>query len=242
MTQDTIQDEVKALIFDVFGTVVDWRSSITREGRALGERKGITGVDWEQFADDWRGQYGPFMNKVRAGDLPWTRLDDLHRMSLELMLEKYGIYGLSEAEKVDFNKAWHRLDGWPDSSSGLTRLKTKYIIATMSNGNVALMTNMAKWAGLPWDCILGAELARHYKPDPESYLTAVDLLCLEPSQVMMSAAHKNDLKAAGALGLKTAFIPRPGERGPGVEIDATPEDWIDVVATDFNDLAAQMGT
>ena len=237
-----IQDQVKALIFDVFGTVVDWRSSVTREGRALGERKGITGVDWERFADDWRAQYGPYMNKVRTGELPWTRLDDLHRMSLNGLLEEYGIEGLSEDEKVDFNKAWHRLDGWPDSAPGLTRLKTRYIIATMSNGNVALMTNMAKWAGLPWDCILGAELARHYKPDPESYLTAVDLLCLEPSQVMMSAAHKNDLKAARALGLKTAFIPRPGERGPNVEIDTTSEDWIDVVATDFNHLAAQMGT
>ena len=236
-----LQDEVKALVFDVFGTVVDWRSSIAREGEALGRRKGITNVDWEEFADAWRGGYGPSMNLVRTGKLPWTRIDDLHRMVLDELLDKFGIAGLSEDEKVDFNKAWHRLDAWPDSPSGLARLKTRYIIATLSNGNVALLTNMAKHAGLPWDCILSAELAKHYKPDPETYLMAADILGLEPAQVMMSAAHKGDLKAARAQGLKTAFIPRPGEHGPDREIDASPEDWIDVVATDFDDLAAKMG-
>ena len=237
-----LQDEVKALVFDVFGTVVDWRSCITREGQKLAKRKGITNVDWEEFADAWRGGYGPSMNLVRTGKLPWTRIDDLHRMVLDELLEKFGIEGLSEEEKVDFNKAWHRLDGWPDSAAGLTRLKTRYVIGTLSNGNVALLTNMAKHAGLPWDCILSAELAKHYKPDPETYLMAADILGLEPSQVMMSAAHKNDLKAARAQGLKTAFIPRPGEHGPRREVDTSPEDWIDVVATDFNDLAAKMGT
>ena len=237
-----LQDEVKALVFDVFGTVVDWRSSITCEGEKLAKRKGITDVDWEEFADAWRGGYGPSMNLVRTGKLPWTRIDDLHRMVLDELLEKYGIEGLTEDEKVDFNKAWHRLDGWPDSPAGLTRLKTKYVIGTLSNGNVALLTNMAKHAGLPWDCILSAELAKHYKPDPETYLMAADILGLEPAQVMMSAAHKGDLKAARAQGLKTAFIPRPGEHGPRREIDTSPEDWIDVVATDFNDLAAKMGT
>ena len=237
-----LQDEVKALVFDVFGTVVDWRSSITREGEKLAKRKGITNVDWEEFADAWRGGYGPSMNLVRTGKLPWTRIDDLHRMVLDELLEKHGIEGLTEDEKVDFNKAWHRLDGWPDSPAGLTRLKTKYVIGTLSNGNVALLTNMAKHAGLPWDCILSAELAKHYKPDPETYLMAADILGLEPPQVMMSAAHKGDLKAARAQGLKTAFIPRPGEHGPRREIDTSPEDWIDVVATDFNDLAAKMGT
>ena len=237
-----LQDEVKALVFDVFGTVVDWRSSITREGQKLGKRKGITHVDWEEFADAWRGGYGPSMNLVRTGELPWTRIDDLHRMVLDELLGKFGIEGLTEDEKVDFNKAWHRLDAWPDSAAGLTRLKTCYVIGTLSNGNVALLTNMAKHAGLPWDCILSAELAKHYKPDPETYLMAADILGLEPSQVMMSAAHKGDLKAARKQGLKTAFIPRPGEHGPRREVDTSSEDWIDVVASDFNDLAAKMGT
>jgi 2-haloacid dehalogenase len=237
-----LQDEVKALVFDVFGTVVDWRSSIIREGEKLGKRKGIANVDWEEFADAWRGGYGPSMNLVRTGKLPWTRIDDLHRIVLDELLEKFGIEGLTEVEKIDFNKAWHRLDGWPDSAAGLTRLKTSYVIGTLSNGNVALLTNMAKHASLPWDCILSAELAKHYKPDPETYLMAADILGLEPSQVMMSAAHKGDLKAARKQGLKTAFIPRPMERGPRHEIDISSEDWIDVVATDFNDLAAKMGT
>ena len=237
-----LQDEVKALVFDVFGTVVDWRSSITREGEKLGKRRGITNVDWEDFADAWRGGYGPSMNLVRTGKLPWTRIDDLHRMVLDELLEKFGIEGLTEEEKVDFNKAWHRLDAWPDSAAGLTRLKTKYVLGTLSNGNVALLTNMAKHAGLPWDCILSAELAKHYKPDPEAYLMAADILGLEPPQVMMSAAHKGDLKAARAQGLKTAFIPRPLERGPRHEIDTSPEDWIDVVAQDFDDLAVKMST
>ena len=233
--------EVKALVFDVFGTVVDWRGSIAREGRELGERKGITHVDWDEFADNWRAGYGPSMNRVRQGELPWTRIDDLHRMILDELLVKYDIQGLSEDEKVDFNKAWHRLDPWPDSVSGLTRLKSKYVIATLSNGNVALLTNMAKYGGLPWDCILSAELARHYKPDPETYLFAADILGLEPSEVMMTAAHKGDLNAARAQGLKTGFVPRPGEHGPDVEIDTTPEDWIDVMGSDFNDFAKNMG-
>ena len=234
-------DEVKALIFDVFGTVVDWRGSITREGEMLGRRKGVTHVDWAEFADAWRAGYGPSMGRVRRGELPWTRIDDLHRMILDELLDRFEITGLTEDEKVDFNKAWHRLDAWPDSPPGLQRLKARYVIATLSNGNVALLTNMAKHAGLPWDCILSAELFRHYKPDPETYLMAVDMLGLEPPQVMMTAAHKGDLQAAGALGLKTAFVPRPFERGPRHEIDRTPEDWIDVIATDFEDLASKMG-
>ena len=173
-------DEVKALIFDVFGTVVDWRGSITREGEMLGRRKGLTHVDWADFADAWRAGYGPSMGRVRRGELPWTRIDDLHRMILDELLDRFEITGLTEDEKVDFNKAWHRLDAWPDSPPGLQRLKTRYIIATLSNGNVALLTNMAKYAGLPWDCILSAELFRHYKPDPETYLMAADMLGLEP--------------------------------------------------------------
>ena len=236
-------NEVKALVFDVFGTVVDWRTSIAREGEDLARRKDITHVDdWLEFADEWRGGYVPYMNRVRQGELPWTRIDDLHRMMLDELLVKYGVADLTEDEKRDFNKAWHRLDPWPDSLHGLTRLKQHYIIATLSNGNVALLTNMAKYSGLPWDCILSAELARHYKPDPETYLMAADLLGLKPSEVMMTAAHKNDLKAAREQGLKTAFVPRPLEHGLHCEIDTSPEEWIDVIANDIEDLALKMGT
>ena len=234
-------EQVKALVFDVFGTVVDWRGSVAREGAEFAERNGISGVDWHTFADEWRAMYGPSMNRVRSGELPWTRLDDLHRMSLDALLERYGIESPSEDERERFNRAWHRLDGWPDSPTGLARLKTRYVIATLSNGNVALLTNMAKYAGLPWDCILSAEIARHYKPDPETYLMAADILCLRPDEVMMTAAHKNDLKAAREQGLRTAFVPRPMERGPRAEVDTSAEDWIDVVASDFEDLADKMG-
>ena len=236
-----LNNEVKALVFDVFGTVVDWRTSIAREGEVLARRKDITHVDWLEFADDWRAGYGPSMNRVRRGELPWTRIDDLHRMILDELLIKYGLAGLTEDEKRDFNKAWHRLDPWPDSVPGLSRLRQLYIIATLSNGNIALLTNMAKYAGLPWDCILSAELVRHYKPDPETYLMTADLLGLEPSQIMMTAAHKDDLKAARALGLKTAFVPRPLEHGPRREIDTLSEEWIDVFAGDIEDLAQKMG-
>ena len=234
-------NEVKALVFDVFGTVVDWRTSIARAGEALAGRKDISDVDWLEFADAWRAGYGPSMNRVRQGELPWTRIDDLHRMILDELLIKYGLAGLTEDEKRDFNKAWHRLDPWPDSVPGLSRLRQLYIIATLSNGNIALLTNMAKYAGLPWDCILSAELVRHYKPDPETYLMTADLLGIEPSQIMMTAAHKDDLKAARALGLKTAFVPRPLEHGPRREIDTLSEEWIDVFAGDIEDLAQKMG-
>ena len=236
-----LNNEVKALVFDVFGTVVDWRTSIAREGEVLARRKDITHVDWLEFADDWRAGYGPSMNRVRRDELPWTRIDDLHRMILDELLIKYGLAGLAEDEKRDFNKAWHRLDPWPDSVPGLSRLRQLYIIATLSNGNIALLTNMAKYAGLPWDCILSAELVRHYKPDPETYLMTADLLGIEPSQIMMTAAHKDDLKAARALGLKTAFVPRPLEHGPRREIDTLSEEWIDVFAGDIEDLAQKMG-
>ena len=235
-------NEINALVFDVFGTVVDWRMSIAREGKALARRKNITHVNWLEFADEWRAGYGPSMNRVRQGELPWTRIDDLHRMILDELLNKYGIEGLTEDEKRDFNKAWHRLDPWPDSLAGLTRIKQRYIIATLSNGNVGLLTNMAKYGGLPWDCILSAELVRHYKPDPETYLMAADMLGLKPSELLMTAAHKDDLKAARAQGLKTAFVSRPLEHGHHHEVDTSPEDWIDVFANDIEDLALKMGT
>ena len=234
------ESEVKALVFDVFGTVVDWRTSVIRHARAFGEANGVTS-DWEGFADAWRGKYQPYMDKVRSGQLPWTKLDVLHRLALEELLEESGITGVSEEAKADLNLAWHRLDPWPDSPPGLGRLKARFIIATMSNGNVALMTNMAKYGGLPWDCILGAELAQAYKPDPQTYLTGADLLGLEPGQVMMVAAHQGDLRAAAAVGLKTAFVPRPLEFGPGRAPDPTPDPSFDIVAEDFRDLASQLG-
>ena len=234
------ESEVKALVFDVFGTVVDWRTSVIRHARAFGEANGVTS-DWEGFADAWRGKYQPYMDKVRSGQLPWTKLDVLHRLALEELLEESGITGVSEEAKADLNLAWHRLDPWPDSPPGLGRLKARFIIATMSNGNVALMTNMAKYGGLPWDCILGAELAHAYKPDPQTYLTGADLLGLEPGQVMMVAAHQGDLRAAAAVGLKTAFVPRPLEFGPDRAPDPTPDPSFDIVAEDFRDLASQLG-
>ena len=232
--------QVDALVFDVFGTVVDWRTSVADEGRMLGKTKGIT-ADWEAFADAWRGKYQPFMSKVRSGELPWTKLDMLHRMGLDEVLTEFGITSLTEDEKIDLNRAWHRLHPWSDSVPGLYRLKAKFILGTMSNGNIALMTNMAKFAGLPWDCILGAEVAKAYKPDPKTYLTGAELLDLPPERVMMVAAHQNGLLAAQKVGLKTAFVPRPLERGAGNSPDLTPDPSFDVVATDFVDLASQMG-
>jgi 2-haloacid dehalogenase len=231
---------VKALTFDVFGTVVDWRTSITEEGRALGRRKGID-ADWVAFADAWRGKYQPSLTRVRDGRAPWTKLDDLHRASLDELLEEFGIAGLTEEEIVHLNLAWHRLRPWPDSVDGLLRLKKKYILATLSNGNVALMVNMAKNAGLPWDAILGAEVARHYKPQPQCYLTCAELLDLAPEQCMMVAAHNSDLVAAGALGFRSAFVARPTEYGPDQTTDLRAEHDFDVVAGSFLDLADKLG-
>jgi 2-haloacid dehalogenase len=234
-------DSVKALTFDVFGTVVDWRGSIAREGQALGRRKNIAHVDWTAFADAWRGQYQPMLSKVRKGEVPWTKLDDLHRASLDGLVREFKITGLSEAEVDDLNRAWHRLDPWPDSVPGLTRLKRKFVLATLSNGNVALIVNMAKRAGLPWDAVLGAEVARHYKPQPEAYQTTAALLGLRPDECLMVAAHNNDLAAASSVGLRTAFVARPTEYGPGQKTDLKAERAWDVVADDFEQLATKLG-
>ena len=230
---------IRALIFDVFGTVVDWRSSIIRQAAEFGRNHGVD-RDWEAFAVAWRGKYRPFMNKVRTGELPWTNLDRLHRMSLDEVLTEFEIHDVREEAKDELNLAWHRLDPWPDSVPGLYRLKRRFVIAPMSNGNVALMTNMAKNSGMPWDCILGAEVAKHYKPDPESYLTAVELLMLRPEQVMMVAAHQGDLLSAQKVGLRSAFVPRPMEGGPNNRPDPTPDPSFDVVANDFVDLADRL--
>lgn len=231
---------VAALTFDVFGTVVDWRGSIAREGEALGLEKGLE-VDWTAFADAWRALYQPQMSKVREGEMPWTTLDDLHRMSLDRLLEDFAIPGLSDAEIDHLNRAWHRLDPWPDSVEGLTRLRRKYPLATLSNGNVALLMNMARHAGLPWDAILGAEVARHYKPQPEAYLITAELLGVAPEACMLVAAHNSDLVAAGNLGFRTAFVHRPTEYGPAQTTDLAPEHDFDLVARDLIDLAGQLG-
>jgi 2-haloacid dehalogenase len=231
---------VKALTFDVFGTVVDWRSSLIREGESLGKAKGLS-VDWAKFADSWRGLYQPAMDEVRSGRRQWTKLDDLHRESLDKLLAQFGIKGLTEAETDHLNRAWHRLDPWPDSVPGLTRLKRKFVLATLSNGNVALIVNMAKYGGLPWDAVLGAEVARHYKPQPECYRTTAALLGLAPGECMMVAAHNGDLGHASEVGLRTAFVPRPNEHGPGSNRDVTPARQWDIVAKDFQDLATQLG-
>ncbi len=231
---------VKALTFDVFGTVVDWRGSIIQEGESFSKTHHIQ-ADWAKFADRWRAGYGPSMNLVRTGTLPWQTIDQLHRRVLNELLEEFHITGLTETDKDHLNRVWHRLRAWPDSVQGLTRLKRKFIIAPLSNGNVALLTNMAKFAGLPWDLILSAELARHYKPDAEAYLTAAELLGLRPEEVMMVAAHKDDLRAAARTGNRTAFVPRPLEYGAGRKVDTAKDAAFDVHAVDFLDLAAQLG-
>ena len=231
---------VKALVFDVFGTVVDWRGTIIEEGTIWGKSKGIT-VDWARLADQWRAGYMPSMDKVRKGELPWTNLDHLNRALLEDLLKEFHIEGLSPEEKDHWNRVWHRLKPWPDSIAGLTRLKKKYTIAPLSNGNVALLTDMAKHTGLPWDLILSAELARHYKPDREAYLVAASLLELKPEEVMMCAAHSLDLVAPRSFGLRTGLIHRPDEFGPAGKADVAKPGEFDVVSSSVADLASKLG-
>ncbi len=233
--------QVKALLFDVFGTCVDWRSSVARDLAAFAGERGLTGVDWTRFADDWRALYQPAMEDVRSGRRPFTILDVLHRESLDNLLDKYAVTGLSEADRDHVNRVWHRLDPWPDTVPGLIRLKSKYILATLSNGNVALMVNMAKRAGLPWDVILGSEIARAYKRQPEVYLSAARVLGLAPDECMMVAAHNRDHEAAAALGLRTAFIHRPTEYGPDQTTDLAPSRAWDIVADTMTGVAEALG-
>ena len=230
---------IKFLAFDVFGTVVDWRSSVIAEGEQLGKAKGIN-IDWAAFADAWRSIYRPFMDKVQSGELPWTKLDDLHRMMLAETLKKFAIESLSDDEKEHLNRVWHRLTPWPDSVPGLKRIKSRFIISPLSNGNISLLTNMAKHAGLPWDCILSAENVRRYKPNPSVYLLAPQLFDLAPEQVMMVAAHEHDLQSASKHGLRTAYVHRPLEHGPGKATAIPPKERYDIVAGDFLDLADQL--
>ncbi len=230
---------VRALAFDVFGTVVDWRSSIIREGELLGATRGLK-VDWAAFADAWRAGYRPAMDRVARGASGWRNIDQLHREILDDLLVKFGIRGLSEGEVDHFNRAWHRLIPWPDSVPGLNRLRSRYVIATLSNGNISLLVDMAKNAGLPWDCVLSGELIGKYKPDPDVYRMAARVLGVDPAELMLVAAHPPDLKGAQRAGLRTAYVPRPLEHGPGRA--APPADAsFDVVATDFLDLAAKLG-
>ena len=232
---------VKALVFDVFGTVVDWRSGLIADFTKWSETRGIM-ADWTALVDGWRAVYAASMDEVRKNPQNgYVILDVLHRRSLEKLVAQFAIKGLTEADLQYLTLGWHRLHPWADSVAGLTRLKTKYIISPLSNGNVALLTNMAKFAGLPWDLILSAELFEHYKPDPETYLGAAKLLCLHPEQVMMVAAHNNDLKAAQKQGLKTAFVARTTEYGPLQKYDFEAKgDW-DIVAKDFGGIADRMG-
>lgn len=231
---------IKALTFDVFGTCVDFRGSIAREVRELARARGLR-VNAAGFVDAWRAGYRPAMDRVTRGELPWTRIDALHRMILDEILDRFRVTSLTEEEKQHLNRAWHRLKPWPDTVRGLKRLKRRYIIATLSNGNTSLLVNMAKFAGLPWDCVLSAETFHHYKPDRETYLGAAELLDLRPGEVMMVAAHKHDLRAAASHGLKTAFVRRPHEFGRNKGTDLGDDPAFTINANDFNDLADQLG-
>jgi 2-haloacid dehalogenase len=234
------KDPVKALLFDVFGTVVDWRTSCIAELTAFGTARGLT-ADWAALTDDWRGLYQPSMDDVRTGRRPWAILDTLHRESLLQLLDRAGIAGLAPHEIDHLVTIWHRLKPWPDTVEGLTRLKRRYIIGPLSNGNVGLLTRLAKFAGLPWDVILGAEVARAYKPLPEAYLRAAEFLNLAPHEVMLVAAHNSDLAAAAAVGYRTAFVARPTEYGPRQVVDFHADRAWDVVTTSFHGVADAMG-
>jgi len=237
---------IKAVVFETFGTVVDWRSSISAHIADFAKQRDLN-IDATKFADMWRAGYLPAMNSVRTGARPWTNLDGLHRIILNDVIKQFGLAGrVNESELATLSQSWHYLKPWPDSVSGLTRLKKKYIIAPLSNGNIALMTDVAKYAGLPWDCILGAELVRHYKPDREVYQSAADLLEFNVDQVMMVAAHLTDLSAAKGVGLRTAFVVRPMEFGPtgqspAGKADVQPNASVDLAVKDFNELATRLG-
>jgi 2-haloacid dehalogenase len=229
----------KALFFDVFGTLVDWRSGVAREAQrilgALGHR-----LDSMAFADAWRGEYQPAMEEVRAGRIPFCKLDLLHRRNLDRILPRFGISALPEEQAAELNLAWHRLDGWPDAAPGLARLKSCCLLAPVSNGNISLMVDLARRNGFPWDAILGAETAGDYKPKPRVYLAACDAFELAPGDCMMVAAHTNDLIAAAKCGLRTAHIARPGEAGPGTG-EAAPKAPVDIAASGLEDLASRLG-
>lgn len=234
------KSQVKAIVFDVFGTVVDWRGSTIAEIRSFARGRGLA-LDAEAFADQWRGLYQPSMEEVRAGRRPFAILDDLHRESLLALLERHGVKRLAAHEIEHLVRIWHRLHPWPDMRSGLVRLGTRYITGTLSNGNVGLLTRLAKFGHLPFDVILGAEPARAYKPLPEAYLRTADLLNLAPEEMMLAAAHNDDLAAAARVGYRTAFIVRPMEKGPNQTVDLGATEAWDVVTDSCHGLADAMG-
>jgi 2-haloacid dehalogenase len=229
--------EVQVLAFDIFGTVVDWHGSIVREMTQL-----HPGVNGDEFARAWRAGYKPAMARVMSGELGWTLIDDLNRMILDGILPQFGLAGLGETERRHLNRVWHRLSPWPDSVEGISRLKRKFAVCTLSNGNIGLLTNMAKRAGLPWDCVLSAENFRAYKPDPATYLGVARTFDLRPQQVMLVAAHHDDLAAARSCGLRTAYIERPLEFGAGHRKDVSPQVANDLHCANLVDLATTLGT
>ena len=234
-------NEIKALTFDVFGTVVDWHGSVAREVRALAAKKNMR-LNAVKFTKAWRAGYRPAMDRVRSGELPWTKIDVLHRMILDELLVQFKIAdALTEDEKTQLNLVWHRLKPWPDASRGLKRLKRRYVIATLSNGNTRLLIDLAKNGDLPWDSVFSSETFHHYKPDPEMYLGAAEVLDVKPSEVMMVASHKHDLRSAAKYGLKTAFIKRPHEYGRNNNPDLASEAEFTANAESFLDLADQLG-
>lgn len=232
--------DVRALTFDVFGTTVDWRSGVAAEARRLGALAGVD-ADWERLADAWRALYVPSMDQVRRGELPWTNFDRLHRLSLDQVLDDLGVDGFDGATREALTLAWERLPRWPDAAPGLARLARRFTVATLSNGNRSQQAALIRFAGLPFPRLLSAEDFRHYKPDPEVYQSAAAALGFEPGQVMMVAAHKADLRAAQAAGLRAAFVERPLEKGPGGGADRLPDPDADLQATDFMDLADKLG-
>jgi 2-haloacid dehalogenase len=228
--------DTRVLAFDIFGTVVDWHGSIVREVSAL-----YPSVDANAFALAWRAGYQPAMQRVRSGELGWTRIDELHRLILDSLLPQFGLDHLDKAARQHLNRVWHRLDAWPDSVAGLTRLKQRFVICSLSNGNLGLLTHMAKRAGLPWDCVLSAEVFRAYKPDPATYLGVAQVFDVSPSQVMLCAAHHDDLAAARACGLQTAYIERPLEFGANQPKDVSPQPGNDLHARNIEHLAELLG-
>ena len=235
-----MQIDVRALTCDTYGTIVDWRGSILDELHAFGQARGLN-LDWEKFLEDWKSCYHVGMEKVNAGEWPWTTVDAIYRHRLDALLRSHDIAEVTEQEVEDLNRVWWRLRPWQDSVRGLTRLRTRYIIMPLSNASFAGMVHLARFAGLPWDCIITAENARRYKPAPEVYRLAIELLGLRPGQIMMVAAHNYDLAAARSHGMRTAFVPRPTEYGPAQATDLKAEsDW-DVVAKDMEDLARLLG-
>jgi 2-haloacid dehalogenase len=231
----------RALLFDVFGTCVDWRSGVIREGEALARRRGLGDVDWAGLADAWRARYQPQLETVRSGSRPWVDLDVLHREALDGLLGRFGLEGLGEEDRAELTRAWHRLDPWPDTVEGLTRLRRRYVVAPCSNGHIALVLAMSRRAGLPWDAILGAEIARAYKPAPAVYLVSVAAMGMAPGEVTMVAAHADDLVAASACGLRTAWVRRPHEHGPGGPADLAPPAGVEHAVDDLVELAVALG-